>query len=126
MQLKFRLFSGLLAVCQLPPNAPVPMWASGEGFVSVTRTEDELSIVCAAEHVPEGMKHEKGWICLQLQGPFPFQMTGVLASFLEPLAAHRIPIFAVSTYDTDYVLVKQEDVERALQALKTAGHEPVG
>ena len=68
---------------------------------------------------------ERGWVALELEGPFPFSMTGVLASFLQPLAQARIPIFAVSTFDTDYVLIKQKDLEHALTALCAAGHEKI-
>ena len=98
----------------------------------MTRSADELSIVCnehvCEEHVcddqrlPDGVRVERGWVALQLEGPFPFSMTGVLASFLQPLAEAKIPIFAISTFDTDYVLVKREDLERAQKALATAGH----
>jgi hypothetical protein len=123
MALKFRLLSGPFAVCQLPADAPLPEWATGGPLVSITRCADELSIVCPAAQVPPNVKHEPGWVCFQLQGPFPFQMTGVLASFLQPLAARGIPIFAVSTYNTDYVMVNEEHAGRAIEALKEAGHE---
>ena len=72
--------------------------------------------------MPEGVRVEKNWVALKLEGPFPFSMTGVLASFLEPLAQARIPIFAISTFDTDYVLVKQQDAGRAVEVLTLAGH----
>jgi uncharacterized protein len=75
--------------------------------------------------MPDGAAIEPGWIALQLEGPFPFSMTGVLASFLHPLAEAQIPIFAISTFDTDYVLIKQDDVERAVMALEKAGHQNV-
>jgi len=88
----------------------------------VTRTSDELSIVCEESLVPDGVRAEQDWAALKLEGPFPFEMTGVLASFLDPLAAAKIPIFAMSTFDTDYVLVKREHLDAALQALAGAGH----
>ena len=94
----------------------------------MTRSADELSIVCE-EHVcddqrlPEAIRVERGWAALKLEGPFPFSLTGVLASFLQPLAEARIPIFAISTFDTDYVLIKREDLERAQKALLTTGHQ---
>ena len=72
--------------------------------------------------MPEGVRVERGWVALKLEGPFPFSMTGVLASFLQPLAEKKIPIFAVSTFDTDYVLVKHKDLERAKKALGATGH----
>jgi hypothetical protein len=84
---------------------------------------DELSIVCPQENVPQGIKADKGWLCLKLQGPFPFSETGILASFIAPLSANAIPIFATSTYDTDYVLIKEEYARVALQTLQQAGHQ---
>ena len=95
----------------------------GAGFFCVTQTADELSIVCEEGRVPDGVRVEKDWVALKLEGPFPFSMTGVLTSFLQPLAEARIPIFAVSTFDTDYVLIKREKLEEAIKALGTAGHQ---
>ena len=92
-------------------------------FCSVTRTGDELSIVCAEQLVPASVKTERGWRCLKLEGPFPFAQTGVLVSFLSPLSQRAIPIFAMSTFDTDYVLIKEANEPSALQALAEAGHE---
>ena len=109
-------------VCQLPSDASVPAWAEESRFFCMTRSTDELSIVCEDHRVPEGVRVERGWVALKLQGPFPFSMTGVLASFLEPLAEAKIPIFAISTFDTDYVLVKRENLERAKKTLEAAGH----
>jgi hypothetical protein len=100
----------------------VPAWALEGALFSVTRTDDELSVVCQEQRVPEGVRAEKDWVALKLEGPFPFSMTGVLASFLQPLAQARISIFAISTFDTDYVLIKQQDAERAVEVLALAGH----
>jgi hypothetical protein len=92
-------------------------------FLTATRTADELSIVCELGLAPAHAKCEAPWTCFKLQGPFPFSQTGVLSSFIDPLAANRIPIFAISTFDTDYVLVKEEHAAAAKQALQAAGHE---
>ena len=89
----------------------------------MTQSTSELSIVCEEHRVPVGVRVELGWFALKLEGPFPFSMTGVLASFLDPLAEAKIPVFAISTFDTDYVLVKREDLERAKKALAAAGHQ---
>ena len=116
-------------MCRLAPDALVPTSALESKFLCVTRTFDELSLVCAEEHVPGHIPDfalaEKGWVALKLEGPFSFSMTGVLASFIQPLAEARIPIFAISTFDTDYVLIKRENVKQALVALIAAGHEKV-
>jgi uncharacterized protein len=126
-KLKFRRLPGLFAVCQLPADALVPGWAASGRFVSITRSEDELSIVCPGDNVPAGpagnVKAEHGWMCFKLEGPFPFAQTGVLASFIDPLAEQGVPIFAISTYDTDYVLVQESHAGVALATLRGAGHE---
>lgn len=123
MQLKFRQLAGIFAVCRLPGDAPIPALPNAASFIAIARTNAELSIVCAAKHAPENAKCESPWACFKLEGPFPFSLTGVLASFLNPLAKAGIPIFAVSTFDTDYVLVKEESVSAAFKALQDAGHE---
>jgi hypothetical protein len=94
-------------------------------FFSITRTADELSIVCQASKVPADIQHEEDWVCLKLEGPFPFSETGILVSFVQPLSDRAIPIFAISTFDTDYVLVKEAWVEKTLEALRDAGHRAV-
>ena len=122
MPLTLQLLPGEFAVCRLPPAAPVPAWAGSAVFSSVTRTGDELSIICPAAQVPADVKHEAGWRLLKIQGPFAFTETGILASVLAPLAAAQIGILAMATFDTDYVLVKAERLEAALATLATAGH----
>lgn len=114
------LLKGCFAVCRLGPDAPVPIWARGE-FVSITRTAQELSVVCDEAKVPPGVRIERGWRCLKLAGPLDFSLVGVLQSLLAPLAAANVSVFAVSTYDTDYVLVRHADLDRALAALREAG-----
>jgi len=121
-RLGFRQLSSRYAIVRLAPGAPVPDWAAKGGFISVTRTHDELSIVCPAENIPEGVDPGPRWICLKLEGPFPFSQTGVLLSFITPLSNNNIPIFAISTYDTDYVLVQEEFSEEAKKALAQASH----
>jgi hypothetical protein len=120
---RFVVEPGELAIVRLPAEAPVPDWAaSAAGFVSITRTADELSIVCAARLVPTDAKPEAGWSALKLIGPFPFDQVGVLASFVGPLADAGVSVFAISTFDTDYVLVKTERLSVAIDALERAGH----
>lgn len=120
--MKYRVLAQTLAVCQLSPGAQVPAWALHDEFFSITRSADELSIVCEESRVPDGIKAERNWVALKLEGPFPFSMTGVLASFIEPLARYKIPIFAIATFDTDYVLIKRENLEAAHRALGEAGY----
>ena len=110
-----------LAICRLEREASVPEWAMGE-FVSITRTSDELSIVCHERDVPSGVKADRGWRALKIEGPLDLALTGVLASIAVPLAEARINIFAISTFDTDYVLVKADRVTEAIGVLRNAGN----
>ncbi len=111
-----------LAVCRLDPAADVPAWAVAGEFTSFTRTADELSIVCAESAVPEGVRCEKGWRALKLEGPFDFSQVGILLAAAEPLAQAQVVILAIGTYDTDYLLVHQGQLEQAMVALRTRGH----
>ena len=124
-QLQYSVLPGKFAVCRLVPNSTVPEWASESKFFAIARTANELSIVCAEELVPPGVQAESGWACIQLQGPFPFEMTGVLAAILNPLAAAGIGVFAVSTFDTDYVLIKADRLHAAEEGLQQAGQERI-
>jgi len=109
---------GRLAVCRLPTQEPVPDWVWGAGFVSVTRTGEELSVVCPEERLPAYVERaERGFRAFGVEGPLDFALSGVLASLLEPLARAGIPVFVVSTFDTDYLLVREAQAERAAQAL---------
>jgi hypothetical protein len=121
-KLRFSQLPGRYAIVRLPPDSAVPDWAIKGDFTSITRTSDELSIVCPAENLPVDVQSPLRWICLRLEGPFPFSQTGVLLSFIRPLSENEIPIFAISTFDTDYVLIQEEFVEVALQAVLGAGH----
>ncbi len=106
-----------LAICRLARGADIPDWALKGDFCSITRTSEELSIVCPEAQVPPGIKHEGGWKALRVKGPLDFSLTGVLARLTKPLAENEISIFALSTYDTDYLLVRQADLTRALKTL---------
>jgi uncharacterized protein len=128
--LQYRVLVEQLAVCRLAAEAHIPDWALQGGFFCVMRTPDELSIVCAndlcpADPLPQRASAERGWLALKLEGPFPFLMTGVLASFVQPLAEAQIPIFAISTFDTDYVLIKRAHIEQAVLTLAAAGHKKI-
>lgn len=122
---QFSLLPQRLAVCRFDPAVPVPDWATRGRFVSVTRTSAELSIVCDDDLVPSGVKCQHGYVGLELCGPFLLADVGVLRSFIAPLSDHGIPIFVVSTHDTDYILLLTEYWEMALAALTEAGHELV-
>ena len=114
---------GRFAVCRLSPADAVPSWANGPGFVSITRTDDELSIVCADALVPQGTECMRGYAAMRVEGTLAPELVGVLVSLATPLADAGIPILAIGTHDTDYVLVREADLERAVGALQRAGHE---
>ena len=122
MALVLKHVAGSFAVCRLAPGSSLPAWFRPGRFASVSWTADELSIVCEEACVPEEIQCERRWRCLMLQGPFAFDQTGILLQVLEPLAATRIGIFAVSTFDTDYVLVKDHHFEDAKKVLIQHGH----
>jgi hypothetical protein len=111
-----------LAVCRLGPDAEVPDWATKGRFVSITRTRTELSVVADEASVPSGVRAERGWRALKIGGPIPFSAVGILADIAAPLAQAGISLFAVSTFDTDYILVKADRLEAARAALSDAGH----
>jgi hypothetical protein len=121
-RLHLSLLPDTFAVCRLDREAAIPDWAQAAGFMSVTRTADELSIVCAERHLPEGMDRQGGWRVLKVAGPLDFSLTGILASITAPLAQAAIPVFAISTYETDYLLVKQDDLEQAAHVMSAHGH----
>src|SRR6266568_5018950 len=118
MSHKFSLLPDAYAVVRLGPGDAVPVWAlSSRPFFSVTRTADELSVVCLERDTPSHVNSERGWRAIKLIGPFPFDQVGVLASFATPLAQHGVSIFALSTFDTDYILVKASHLDQALKVL---------
>ena len=111
-----------LAVCRLPADASIPVWATGNTFLSITRTADELSVVCEEGMVPPQKKAERGWRCFKVQGPLDFSLTGILNLMSVPLAEAKISIFVISTFDTDYLMVREASFEQAKQVLTGAGH----
>jgi len=120
--LTLTLLSDTFAVCRLDAGAVVPVWAWTGEVACVTRTRDELSIVCRADLVPGEVRREAGWRCLKVKGLLDFSLTGVFARIAQPLADAGISLFAVMTYDTDYVMVKEERLRDAAHALMAAGH----
>ena len=110
-----------LAVCRLPSGSPPPAWARGE-LLAVVSTAHETSVVCDESLVPPDVQSQPGWAALMVAGPLDFSLTGVLAAIAVPLADAGVPIFAVSTFDTDYVLVPADRIDDAVGALRHAGH----
>lgn len=122
--MKLHILSLNLSVIKLKPHQPIPEVISSQEWFSVTRTRDELSIVCptSATHNLEKGESEHGWRCIQVAGVLDFGLTGILYAMTKPLAEHKIPVFAVSTYNTDYLLVKDAQLEKAREVLTLAGY----
>ena len=116
------LMPGRFAICRMPADAGPPSWPMPPGFISVTRTPDELSVVCDERDAPAGARVEAGWVLLKVDGPLEFSAVGIVASLASPIAEAGISIFVVSTFDTDYLLVKKGDLATAAAALDGAGH----
>ncbi len=121
-QLTLSLFPQTFAICRLHPDGYIPHWALLGDFVSMTRTNVELSIVCPQENVPDNAQAERGWRCLRVDGPFDFSVAGVHASLALPLAEANISVMAIATYETDHLLIKEDDLEHTLVVLQQAGH----
>ncbi len=122
--LSLRVLPEALSVARLPPDAPPPAWVyTGPGIAAAVRREGELGVVCASDRVPRGVQAEPGWVALEVAGPLDFALTGILAAVAVPLAAAGVPIYALSTYDTDVVLVRAAALDQAITALRAAGHD---
>lgn len=121
MQLKLEPIPDRLAICRLEPDEELPSWVSGD-FVSLTRTKEELSIVCRQELVPEEILCEQDWRGLRVVGQLDFTLVGIIASLTSTLAERGVSVYVVSTYDTDYLLIKEESFAVAKSALAEVGH----
>lgn len=123
--LTMKLLKEKYGVCRLGKTQLIPEWAQNSDFFSITRTSDELSIVCIEESIPDNVKCEKDWRILKVQGPLDFSLIGILASISTVLAQKGISIFAISTYDTDYILVKNKDIDNAIKSLIKERYEVI-
>jgi len=116
------LLAETFTICHLAPDAAVPEWATQGQFFSITRTGEELSVIAASDLVPERLRTEVSWRVMKVHGPFDFSEVGVLAALAQPLAAAGVSIFAVSTLDTDYLLVQCRQLREAVTGLRNAAH----
>lgn len=123
--LTMKLLKEEYGVCRLDKTELIPEWAQDKGFFSITRTSDELSIVCSQDNIPNHIKCERDWKILKIEGVLDFSLIGILASISTILAQQGISIFAISTYDTDYILVKNKDIDNAIESLIKEGYEVI-
>ena len=124
--MKLHTLDELYAIVRLDPDAELPDWLRGGHFWSATRSDSELSIVCCEEDVPTDASAERGWCGLELAGPLDFSLTGVVSALVTPLADAEVPILVISTFETDYLFVRERDLERSVEALAEAGHSVDG
>ena len=117
IKLTMKLLNEKYSVCRLDKDNAIPIWALQGNFFSITKTLDELSIVCLQKNIPNDIRCEKDWRILKVEGPLDFSLVGILASISSLMAQEQISIFALSTYDTDYILVKEENIEAAINTL---------
>ena len=121
--LSLKILPDRMAVCRFEPTTPVPDWIDQSGFYSITRTEEELTIVCAETLVARGTTSEIGWRCFKVEGPLGFSEIGIIFSLTQPLARSGVSVFVLSTFDTDYLMVKEKDLSEAIDALRAEGQQ---
>jgi hypothetical protein len=121
-KISLKIIPDRMAVCRLEPLAPLPEWTDQPGFYSITRTAEELSVICSEKRVPPGAASEFGWRCFKLLGPFNFAEIGIISSLTQPLTESGVSVFVISTFDTDYLMVKEKDFRIAIDALTAQGH----
>jgi hypothetical protein len=117
MDLTLSSMPGSYSIVRLEKNVEIPSWATGDSFFSITKTDDELSIVCSDESVPEEVTADRNWRMFKVIGPLDFPLTGVAAAIHKPLSEAKISVFLISTYDTDYIFVKDDRFEEAKEIL---------
>ena len=122
-KLSLKILPHRMAVCRFEPTAPLPDWIGKAGFYSFTRTEADLSIVCPETHLAPGTASETGWRCFKVQGRLDFSEIGIIVSLTQPLAESGLAVFVISTFDTDYFMVKEKDLAKAIDALTAKGHQ---
>ena len=122
-KLNLTLLKNKFGICRLERNSAIPAWAENKGFCSITRTTEELSVVCPEENIPSDTICEKDWKCFKVEGPLDFSVIGILARISNLLAEEKISIFVISTYDTDYILVREPDLQAAIEKLSSNGYE---
>ena len=121
--LALKILPDRMAVCRLDSSAAVPDWIDPSGFYSITRTEEELTIVCAETLVGQGTKSETGWRCLKVEGPLDFSEIGIIFSLTRPLAVNGVSVFVISTFETDYFMVKETNLAKTIDILTAEGHK---
>lgn len=121
-KLNVKVIAGQYAIAQLPPDSDIPAWATGNGFVSISLAEDEITVVCLEEQIPADIRADRNWACLRTIGPFDFDTAGIVHSLISPLSSNGIGVFVVCTYDGEHLLVANKDLDQTKKYLTNAGH----
>lgn len=116
------ILKDLFSVYKKDPTSPLPEWLDDCEFYHISKTDEELSIVCPQDFLPANTQAEKDWACIKVEGPLEFSLTGILANILKPLAQQNISVFTISTFNTDYIMVKENTLKASIQTLKEAGY----
>ena len=119
---RLRAVAGIYGVARLGPTSPIPNWFDGPGFSALMRADDELTLVCLQERIPDAVEAERNWRCFRSLGPIPFDATGIVQALIEPLSSQGIGVFVVCTFDGEHILVSDADWEKSLSLLEQAGH----
>jgi hypothetical protein len=120
--MQLSLLDKIFGICVFANNIPIPEWAATASLCSITRTGKELTVVCPQNIIPADIEHDREWRCFRIDGSFDLEQIGVISSLAAPLAQAGISIYVVSSYDTDYILVKDEKVEQVIAVLSRDGH----
>ena len=123
LYLQLKLWPQTFAIIQLQGDAETPDWLKDNSFYNITRTADELSVVCEQRSVPEQIENNRNWRMLQVIGQLDFSLVGILAKIASPLAAAKISIFSISTFNTDYILIQQDQLDKAIKVLTRKGYQ---
>ena len=126
IKLSLKILPDRMAVCRFEPAAALPDWFDETGFYSITRTQEELTLVCREALVTPGTICESGWRCIRVLGVLDFSEIGIIFTLTRPLAKSGVSVFVISTFDTDYFLVKEKDLTKAIDALAASGHQITG
>jgi len=122
LSLKLRVIEGRYGIARLAPDAPIPQWSGGPGFLSISRADDELTVVCLEQRIPADIESDLGWACLRTVGPFDFQATGIVQTLIQPLSDNGIGVFIVCTFDGEHLLISENDFGKGQALLIAAGH----
>ena len=117
-----KVIEGTYAVAQLPPDAGIPAWFDGTGFSAFVKADDEITLVCDENRVPQSISAQRGWVCFRSIGPCAFDEAGIVVSLISPISANDIGVFVLCTFDGEHILCPRGDLGRVREILVAEGH----